>query len=139
MRTQYNCAPSYSDAEKKVPFTEGVQISSTDFLFLCGASSYEPEISMPDVIAEQITSFAPEPYILKSSIHIKILGKEDEYTASHHESNIHASGDTPFEAIENLKSLMLDTFDLLILEPEENLGPKARHQRILLEGLIERV
>jgi predicted RNase H-like HicB family nuclease len=91
------------------------------------------------VIASEITSFAPEPYTLKSAMHIKIVGKGSEYIASHHESNIHASGDTPFEAIENLKSLILDTFDLLTSESSANLAIKAKHQRSLLEELIERL
>jgi predicted RNase H-like HicB family nuclease len=91
-----------------------------------------------EVIYCEISSFSPEPYALKSPIKIKIVGNDSEYIASYHESNIHASGDTPYEAIENLKSLLLDTFDSLTSEPRENLGIKAKNQRALLESIIER-
>jgi hypothetical protein len=91
-----------------------------------------------EIIYSDISSFSPEPYNLKSPIKIKVVGNDSEYIASHYESNIHASGDTPFEAIENLKSVMLDTFDSLTSEPEGNLGLKAKHQRALLQSIIER-
>ena len=97
--------------------------------------------SLPEserVIDSEITTFVPEPYTLKSNIGIKIVGQGSEYIASYHEGNIHASGDTPYEAMENLKSLILDTFDSLTSEPQENLGIKAKNQRALLESIIER-
>jgi hypothetical protein len=116
--------------------TMGVQTEITDPVPSLGVLNLNRNVS-PEVIADQITSFSPEPYALKSPMHIKILGREGEYIASHHESNIHASGDTTFEAIENLKSIILDTFDLLTSEPLENLGSKAKSQRAILEGVIE--
>jgi len=104
-----------------------------------GVQQHEQAVIEEEIIQAEISSFSPEPYKLIAALKIIIAGKnQSEYIASHHESNIHASGDTPFEAIENLKSLMLDTFDSLTLEPHENLGIKARNQRSLLESIIER-
>jgi predicted RNase H-like HicB family nuclease len=118
-------------------------LNDTSHRFSCGVLSrpcttIEPPPTAQEVSYDQISSFSPEPYTLKSPIKIKIVGNDSEYIASFQESNIYASGDTPYEAIENLKSLILDTFDSLTSEPQENLGTKAKHQRALLESIIER-
>jgi predicted RNase H-like HicB family nuclease len=120
-------------------FTLGIQIQTSNRVSELGVLSPEPTVSAQEVIPSEISSFAPEPYALKCPpMRIEVVGQGSEYISSHHESNIHASGDTPYEAIENLKSLMLDTFDSLTAEPLENLGQKAKCQRFLLESLIER-
>jgi predicted RNase H-like HicB family nuclease len=120
-------------------FTLGVSTKTVNRISELGVFSLEPTVSTQVVIASEISSFSPESYILKCSpMRIEIVGQGSEYIASQHESNIHSSGDTPYEAIENLKSLILDTFDSLTAEPLENLGGKAKCQRALLESLIER-
>ena len=122
----------------KGEFTCGFENQTMNRISQLGVLVPKPEVSGQEVIACEISSFSPEHYALKSPIAIKIIGQGCEYIASHHESNIHASGDTPYEAIENLKSLILDTFDLLTSEPQENMGIKAKNQRALLESIIER-
>ena len=125
-------------------FTRGMDalVQQTAPVFTYGVSMRPvietAQTTREELIDNDISTFAPEPYALKCPIKIKIVGKDSEYIASHHESNIHASGDTPYEAIENLKSLILDTFDCLISEPEANLGIKAKHQLALLQSIIER-
>ncbi len=93
------------------------------------------------VIPCEIDSFSPEPYKLNSPLRIvvvqKINGMDVQCVASHHLSNIHASGDTVTEAIDNLKSLILDIFEILASEPEEKMGIKAKHQLALLQSIIE--
>lgn len=136
--------PERKTGESLGLFTRGIDtlVQRGDPLFCYGTSQRMCVVNLPppiqDVIYCEITGFSPEPYTLKSPIKIKIVGNDSEYIASYHESNVHASGDTPYEAIENLKSLLLDTFDSLTSEPKENLGLKAKNQRALLESIIER-
>jgi predicted RNase H-like HicB family nuclease len=117
-------------------------IHNTSQRFSCVAvpqpsTTVEPPPKTKEVSYDQISTFSSEPYSLKSPIKIKIVGNDAEYTASFQESNIYASGDTPYEAIENLKSAILDIFEILSSEPEEKLGLKAKHQLLLLQSFIE--
>jgi hypothetical protein len=85
-----------------------------------------------------ITTFEPEPYRLRHPpMKAYVTRKGSEYIASQLELNIHASGDNEFEAQENLRSIILDTFEILIEEPEENLAPKALRQLLVLREHIE--
>jgi predicted RNase H-like HicB family nuclease len=109
--------------------------------------SQEMEITVlpaETVIPCDIESFSPEPYrLMIPPLRVVVVEKNIEgsvyYIASHHHSNIHASGDSQYEAIENLKSAMLDIFEILNAEPKERLGIKAKHQLALLQTIFERV
>lgn len=94
-------------------------------------------LPLETVIPYEISDFAPEPYRVLDPLKIVIIEKDSQYTASHLQSNIHASGDTWIEAIDNLKSLILDIFEILTSEPEENLAIKAQNQRAILKTYIE--
>ena len=73
-----------------------------------------------------ITTFAPEPYDLLCQIVVVIHPNESGYTAGFFDANIHASGDTDEEALRNLKSLILDTFEALSMEPPRPARPRAQ-------------
>jgi hypothetical protein len=119
--------------------TSGVLTKTASRFAELGIRNHENNVIPQLVSVAEITSFSPEPYSLKCPpLRIEIVSQGCEVVASHHESNIHASGDTPYEAIENLKSVMLDIFDSLTAEPIQSLGQKAKCQRALLESLIER-
>ena len=83
-----------------------------------------------------ITTFAPEPYDLLRQIVVVIHPNESGYTAGFFDANIHASGDTDEEALRNLKSLILDTFDALSMEPPDRLGPEPKRQLAVLREFI---
>jgi hypothetical protein len=90
-----------------------------------------------EVVPFDITTFEPEPYrLLHPPMKAYVTRKGLEYIASQLESNIHASGDSEFEAQENLRSLILDTFEILTEEPEENLAPRALRQLLVLREHI---
>jgi len=61
---------------------------------------------------------------------------ETGYAAGFFDANIHASGDTEEEALRNLKSLILDTFDALSTEPPGQLGPEPQRQRAGLSEFV---
>lgn len=97
-----------------------------------------PEVRRFEQIDTLITTFAPEPYVVKHPMRVTVIQQDSEFIASHFESNVHASGDNELEALDNLKSLILDTFDSLTSEPKENLAPKPVCQLAVLQELIER-
>jgi len=87
-----------------------------------------------------ISTFGPdEPYRVKKPLTVHVVGKECDFTASHWESNTHTTGESESEAVDNLKSLLLDVFDSLLAEPKETLGPKPAQQLAVLQEYIERV
>lgn len=91
----------------------------------------------PSVLAP-IETFAPEPYFVKRPIQAVLQPAEEGCTASFYDANIHASGDNEDEAVENLKSLILDIFDNLCNETPENLGPQPKRQLAVLHEFITR-
>jgi predicted RNase H-like HicB family nuclease len=83
-----------------------------------------------------IQSFAPEAYEVLKPIPVEIEADGDSFVATFRDASISTSGDTEQEAFENLKSLILDIFDSLRREPDENLGPVPRRQLAVLRDVI---
>jgi hypothetical protein len=83
-----------------------------------------------------ITSFSPEPFALVRPIEVMVEQVDDSYVASFFDANISASGDNQQEAFDNLRSLILDTYDSLLAEPSERLGPEPRRQLAVLESFL---
>ena len=104
-------------------------------------------ISIPTKLEEQtesshivpITTFAPEPYRVINPISVLIVPSEGEYIASLVEANIHSSGDTLEEAVENVKSLILDIFEILSTTDPSHLGPEPTKQLARLKSFISRI
>lgn len=86
-----------------------------------------------------INTFAPEPYVpVNGAIYAVVTSVEDGYVASVHDVNVGASGDTVLEAVENLKELLVITFEDLSEERPERLGSRAASQIRALQAIIRR-
>lgn len=85
-----------------------------------------------------IGTFAPEPYDLIREMTGVLQPTPDGFMASFFDANIHASGETEDEAIQHLKSLILDMFDSLSDERPENLGVEPRRQIDVLRKYLVR-
>ncbi len=97
----------------------------------------EAEVALPSPgTIVPITTFAPEPYHLLRHILIVLQPAEKGFTASFFDANVYASGDTEEEAFRNLKSLILDVFDNLSVEPFDRLGPEPRRHLAVLREFI---
>jgi len=96
-------------------------------------------IATPSSIALSIAELGEPGYRLLKSIPITIQIEEGAYLASFFEANVHASGDTDQEAYENLRSMVLDTFDSLEKRTDSELATGAQHQRRVLVAYIARV
>lgn len=83
-----------------------------------------------------INTFVPEPYELTAPFFVAVEIEDDQFTATFFDANVSASGDTEEEAIGNLKSLILDTFDSLSAEDKTMLGPEPRRQLAILERFL---
>jgi hypothetical protein len=84
-----------------------------------------------------INSFAPEPYDLRKPIPVLLrqVGDED-YEAVFLDAGVSTSGDTPQEAFDNLKSLILDSLDSLLALPADRLGRRPSQQLTVLKDFI---
>jgi hypothetical protein len=85
-----------------------------------------------------ITTFAPEPYQLERDILAVVQPMGDEFVATFFDANISTAGETQEEAVSNLRSLILDTFEYLESEPVEALGPEPARQLGVLQTFLKR-
>lgn len=85
-----------------------------------------------------ITSFAPEPFEIVKEIRAVLQEIDDEYLATFFDANVGGQGDTPQEAIDNLKDLLLSRFDRLEGMPTEKLGKSVARQIAVLREFIRR-
>jgi Arc/MetJ-type ribon-helix-helix transcriptional regulator len=85
-----------------------------------------------------ITTFAPEPYQIRRDIPAVVEPAGDGFIATFFDANISTSGDTEVEAVSNLRSLILDTFEYLDSEPSDGLGPEPARQLAVLRVFLNR-
>lgn len=86
-----------------------------------------------------ITTLAPEPYRLRQEIVAVVEQVEDSFVATHFDANLSASGDTREEAIQNLKTLLVEIFEDLSSEEPERLGKEPSRQLAVLRELLSEV
>jgi hypothetical protein len=86
-----------------------------------------------------LTSLDPGRYELERDIPVVLQPSDDGFTATFFDANIGTSGDNEEEAIDNLRTLIIDTFQLLDSEPKDRLGPEPQRQLRLLRSLIRKV
>lgn len=85
-----------------------------------------------------IESFAPEPFEVIKPFTVVVNPADDGFEASLYDANLYSSGDTEAEAVNNLKSVILDTHTMLEQLDESKLGPGPLKQRNALASLVRR-
>ena len=93
--------------------------------------------AIPSHATLYLSTFAPEPYVLKHPIPIAIQETTDGFLASFVDANINTSGDTQQEAFANARELILDVFDRLHGLPAKKLGPGPARQIAVLKDFID--
>lgn len=96
---------------------------------------------LPRFMLYIITSIDSDKYAIASEIPVIVreIGDEnDNYVARFPDANVNASGDTPDEAMTNLKSILLAKFEYFSSLPSERLGPEPRRQLAVLKSFIRR-
>jgi predicted RNase H-like HicB family nuclease len=84
-----------------------------------------------------VETFAPEPFLLTRHFQAVVRPCGGDYLAMFFDANIGTMGDTEEEAVQNLKALIIDTFECLESN-EENLGPEPTRQLAILKALIRK-
>jgi hypothetical protein len=79
-----------------------------------------------------LRSFAPERFDVATPIDIVISPEEDGFQASFLDGNLHAYGETKEEALSNIKSAILDTYQRLRELPDARLGRSLLRQKQVL-------
>lgn len=85
-----------------------------------------------------IPTLAPEPYQIVRDIPAAVEPAGDGFIATFFDANISTSGDTEEEAVSNLRSLILDTFEYLDSETSDSLGPEPTRQLAVLRVFLRR-
>lgn len=94
------------------------------------ARTGEPAVSV------EMTTFAPEAYIALKPIPVLIERVDESYVATFLEANIAASGATRILAVENLKAMILDEYEMLVESPELPLARKLRQRLTILLDFV---
>jgi len=84
-----------------------------------------------------ITTLAPEPFQLLRDIPAVVRPAGDGFTATFFDANVSSAGDSEEEAVSNLRSLILDTFEYLNSEPPGTLGPEPKRQLGVLRVFLK--
>lgn len=79
-----------------------------------------------------VESFEPEPYDVTVPFTAVVRPTGDEFEATFFDANLHACGNTPEEAVANLKGVILDMFDWLVELGDDRLGPGPLQQKTVL-------
>jgi len=85
-----------------------------------------------------ITTLSPKPYQLLRDIPVIVQPVGDEFIATFFDANIGTAGDTQEEAVSNVRSLILDTFEYFESEPPEALGLEPTRQFGVLRNFLKR-
>jgi dCTP deaminase len=98
----------------------------------------EPTAPIAPPVTVHVDTFGLEAYEAMRPIPVVIIAGESQYVASFFAANIHASGDTDQEALDNLRSLILDTFETLEELPDASLSEEVRRQRTTIFEHVRR-
>lgn len=99
---------------------------------------YSNEQSLFTSVEVSITSLLPEPFKVIAPIKVVVQGTGDDYTATFFDANIGSSGETQQEAVDNLKELLIMSFESLEHDTADGLGPQMKKQKVVLESFIQR-
>ena len=92
---------------------------------------------MQRTIGDYIDSL-PAAYRLQRRIPCTLRQSGKSMVASFRRANISTSGETRTGAMDNLKSLILDVYDMLSREPKAKLGPEPARQLQVLQKYISK-
>jgi hypothetical protein len=85
-----------------------------------------------------LATLDPAPYAPIGRLTALVLPDDDAYVASLIEANINASGETVPDAVENLKDMLILTFERLSAMPKGQLGRGPAQQLAVLRGMVRR-
>jgi len=83
-----------------------------------------------------IESFQPEPYEILRPITAVVTPIEDGFEAGLFDANLFSTGDTEVEALDNLKSMIVETYSALEELGDSQLGPGPLRQKKILSALV---
>jgi hypothetical protein len=72
-------------------------------------------------------------------IPVALKPSDDGFIAAFFDANIGSSGDTEEEAIDNLRTLIIETFELLESTQPGKLGPEPRRRLRLPRSIIRKI
>jgi hypothetical protein len=86
-----------------------------------------------------INTFSPAPYELLKPLLVCVQPCEDGFEAGWFDVNVYTTGENEEESVGNLKSLILDSFEMLSSEDPDKLGPEPKRQIKIYKEFIEKM
>jgi predicted RNase H-like HicB family nuclease len=102
-------------------------------------TSYLQALPVSRLGAVPLTTLEIVGYELTRDIPVVLQPSDDGFIATFFDANIATGGDTEAKALDNLRSLIVDTFELLESEPTEKLGREPEKQLRVLRSLIRKI
>lgn len=106
---------------------------------MANVTAYLQGLSVTRLGPIPLTSLDPDKYELGRDIPVVLQPSDDGFTATFFDANIGSSGDTEEEAIDNLRTLIIDTFELLESTRPEKLGREPRRRLNVLRSIIRKI
>jgi dCTP deaminase len=133
MQTMRDAATLGKDAPRLV------DLMQTTVSKMANVSGYLQGLAASRLGPVPLTTLEPGRYELTRDIPVVLQPSDDGYLATFFDANIATGGDTEEEAIDNLRSLVADTFEFLESEPVKRLGPEPLRQLKVLRSLIRKI
>jgi hypothetical protein len=115
----------------------------------CRSTAFDPDTSAmlkpmgktENVAATSVplTNLEPGRYELERDIPVVLEPSDNGFTATFLDANIGSSGDSEEEAIDNLRTLIVDTYELLESTQPDKLGREPRRRLASLRSLIRKI
>jgi predicted RNase H-like HicB family nuclease len=96
-----------------------------------------PDHGLPEVCVP-IPTFAPEPFVVLRDFSVVVRPEGGSFVATLVDANISSAGETPEEAVANVKDLILMIFKDFEAADDRQLGRAMVRQKHALLGLIRR-
>jgi hypothetical protein len=92
---------------------------------------------LESVNAAVIASFAPEPVCLLKSIPVTIRQTGDDFIATFFDARLSSSGDNREDAFDNLKDIIVSTFQIFSSMSSDTMGPLPKRQMAVLSEFMK--
>jgi predicted RNase H-like HicB family nuclease len=85
-----------------------------------------------------VSTFAPQPFAVLQEFSVVVRPEDGVFVATLFDANLGSAGDTPEEAVANLKDLIIMVFEDFESKKDHELGPMIVGQKAVLMSLMRR-
>lgn len=90
-------------------------------------------------ISLTIQSLVPEAFEIIAPIPVVVRNFDESYVATFFDANVNASGDTDVESVQNLKDMLVASYELLFSHDDDDLGAEMLRKKQVLANFMRPV